>query len=784
MKQFLLFFTIITVYSCNSSKDNKTKPEHYIPETSQLILKVNSFESLKNDVENNSFLQSLSDSKFYSNLTTVIHSLDSLVLNPNFICFEKDSINTYYSIIGKLKDSIKTSRIQDHLYHTIKDSIFIISNSKTTIEKFQPYKNSRFEKFIEIANTDSSLSVFLSNETTNDFGQSLINSSINGFSDWTTLETKLFPNGIEFSGIAFNTDFIPNLLSVFQNTIPQENTIQQITPLTSDGFLSVTFEDFQNLNKNLNIYNEVKTDSITETSIFETIHEIGEIYLDDTPVVILKSIDAETTKDALLDSQSVSSTFRNVSIFNFNNNNLFHNTFKPLLSNAPVSKYIILGDFFAFSNSTTNLKQLITNYQNGTVLSTSNTFKTNSKALSDEASLLIVANSKQLKQISEALFNDTFKISAFKNYPLSTFQFISDNGFTHVNGIIKKETQKTLQKGITEVFNISIDNDILMAPHFVTNHRTKEKEIVVQDINNYLHLISNNGSVLWKKQLNGPILGKIQQVDLYNNRRLQLAFATPNRVYIIDRNGKDVTPFPLQFNNAITQPLSIFDYDNKKSYRFLITQDNVLIMYDKNGKTVDGFNYQKTNTIKTQPKHFRISGKDYIVFAVGVTMKILNRQGKNRITVKDAINFSENSIFNYKNKFTTTSNNGELIQVNLNGVTSKQNLKLETVHKLETTNKTLVTLSDNILTIKQKSIELDFGSYTRPKIFYLKDKIYVAITDLQTQKVLLFDSQTNLLTNFPVYGNSNIDLANIDRDSQLEFVVKGDTNSIILYKKN
>jgi hypothetical protein len=69
-------------------------------------------------------------------------------------------------------------------------------------------------------------------------------------------------------------------------------------------------------------------------------------------------------------------------------------------------------------------------------------------------------------------------------------------------------------------------------------------------------------------------------------------------------------------------------------------------------------------------------------------------------------------------------------------------------------------------------------------LFYIRDKIYVTITDLQTQKVYIYDSQGNLLPNFPVYGNSEIALDNIDKDNSLEFVTKGENNSILLYRIN
>ena len=113
-----------------------------------------------------------------------------------------------------------------------------------------------------------------------------------------------------------------------------------------------------------------------------------------------------------------------------------------------------------------------------------------------------------------------------------------------------------------------------MNPHFVTNHITKAKEIVVQDINDYLYLISNQGKVLWKKKIVGKILGQIKQVDIYKNGRLQLIFVTQKRLYVLDRNGKEVKPFPKVFRDKITQPLSVFDYDNNSDLK-----DNYLKNY-------------------------------------------------------------------------------------------------------------------------------------------------------------------------------------------------------------
>jgi hypothetical protein len=371
------------------------------------------------------------------------------------------------------------------------------------------------------------------------------------------------------------------------------------------------------------------------------------------------------------------------------------------------------------------------------------------------------------------------------DYETSAIQFIYDTNFAHLNAVVNKNETKASSNSVSEVLNIKLEKDLLNNPQFVTNHITKEKEIVVQDVNNNLYLISNKGKILWKKTLQGPILGAIEQIDIYRNGRLQLAFATPNRVYVIDRNGNNVAPFPGKFSDDITQPLSVFDYDKNKNYRFLVTQGKNVLMYNVSAKRVNGFTFNSANgNIICQPKHFRIGNKDYIAFKTQNKLYILDRTGKTRVTPKTQNTYSNQPVFLYENTFTTTSLNGDLISIDSRGNVSTKGLNLSEKHFIESSSKTLVTLTENQLSIKNKTTELDYGDYSNCKLFYINDKIYVSVTDMQSHKVYLFDSQSNPLPNFPVYGNSSIELDNIDTDSNLEFVTKGESNSIILYKIN
>ena len=118
------------------------------------------------------------------------------------------------------------------------------------------------------------------------------------------------------------------------------------------------------------------------------------------------------------------------------------------------------------------------------------------------------------------------------------------------------------------------------------------------------------------------------------------------------------------------------------------------------------------------------------------------------------------------------------------GKLSATNFNLSKDHGMFATSKTLALMDDNTLNIKGKKVDLEFGVYTPPKIFYINDKIYVTVTDIQNQKIYLYDSQAKPIPNFPVYGTSVIDLLDMDNDNKLELVAKDQENSIIVYAIN
>ncbi|MFS4483886.1 ribonuclease HII [Hyunsoonleella sp. 2307UL5-6] len=810
MRFFLCSLLLLVALSCSNSKNKQPQLIDVIPSNSEVVFKSSNIESLKTAIINNTFINSLSDTKAYKNLKHLLNPLKKISIDGNILlCFSKSELDSLqYTLITKFSsvvfqtDSLKNyteenlkytsyditkSTLNTHEFYSVMvDSIFVVSSSKEIVTKVFNNKSntSPFKKLHNVVSDSDNVSVLLKTNSAlapSFFMESDLKST--HLTDFITLDVELSQDAIFFDGIAKSLDLSTKVIDIFKNTIPQEHKIQHITPGNSDGYLSFTFDDFNIIHKNISVFHNKDSTSIDET-LFNSIIEIGVIYEDDKRAVVLNSIDAIATQEALLSEQNIIDTYRNISLFEFSKPNLFQDTFNPLLNNITVSKYCVIDSYFVFANSIEALQNIIANYKNKTTFSSKSSFKELSTNLSSESSLVFVAKPQLLKQVIKDNLNKLYDID-LKPYNISAIQFVYDTNFAHIHGGIIKGNKKRVQHSISERFSLKLDADLLNTPQIVTNHITNQKEIIVQDINNNLYLISNKGNVIWKKQLKGALLGEISQIDMYKNGRLQLAFATTNRVYIVDRKGRDVTPFPLKFKDDVTQPLSVFDYDKNKNYRLLVTQGKNVLMYDIKGKIVSGFSFKSTkNDIISCPKHFRIGTKDYIVLKTKSKLYILDRVGKTRVSPKTKNIFSDEPVFLYQNKFTTTDSNGQLISIDTRGNVSSINLKLSAAHNLETTSKTRVTLHGNKLGIKSRIIELDYGNYTRPRIFYLNDKIYVTITDLQSKKVFLYDSQGKLIPNFPVYGNSLITLDNIDGDRNLEFVTKGDTNSIILYKIN
>jgi len=371
-----------------------------------------------------------------------------------------------------------------------------------------------------------------------------------------------------------------------------------------------------------------------------------------------------------------------------------------------------------------------------------------------------------------------FEFEKTKAKDFKIFQFKNGDNILNINGIISEFKTESNNDEDNLKFEINLANDIILGPIIVKNHINNKNEIIVQDSENKIHLINSDGQVEWTKKINGKILKEIYQIDTYKNGKLQYVFNTENNLFVIDRKGRNVGRFPLKFDDKITKPISIFDYDKNKNYRLLITQNRELFMFDSKGKRVKGFEYKKKSEIITKPKHFRISGKDIIVFKTIDELLILDRRGKIRIKPKGNYKYSNNEIYQNENNLVSTSNKNKIVKINMKGdVKIGESMSFNS--KLISSKNLLITLQKNIIANLDKETEIEFGKYDGFKIYNLNKNEFVTVYDSQNKNLYFLDKNLNIQDGFPIYSKSEANFSTYK--DEIEFSLKSDDRTIKFY---
>jgi hypothetical protein len=810
----LILCCSISFISCTSSSDSTTgKLIDFIPSKSILILESKDLSKSINELtstdlfENNASLpifKSIQENfKFASYFkpnaeaflaVTPIGERElatSLIMEDKYL--QLDSLQlTQQKQIDYAGKVISEFNLDNHqFYSTLIEKVRISSESKLIIENvIRAYNNQfKFEETFYKAHkaTTGNTSVFINLEDARYLYKNKFNDlnlhSIQNLGTWIGLDLSVSKENYRWSG-AILSDKSNKKLNLFDGTSPSAFRIHEVTPTNATGFLSLSFSDFKKLQKNRIDQDYQATSSFK--SIFEDSKQVGAIQLENGALVYdMLSSNVSRTLDSLSSKILQETSFRNQTIYSVEPENVFAD-FSPLLSNHKFSVFTVYDSHFLFAKEAEVLEDLLVNINNRSVLSESSSFLTALEKMNSSAHMVwggqLESIASHLSKKATDSFLPNFKNSNTTGYSSMLMQATHEGSFAFVNGIISKDKSASKSSEAIQVKRIKLNNSITSNPVFFTNWRTRQKDIAVQDETNRLHLIAKDGETIWTKDLDSRQIGDILTFDIYRNTRLQMAFTTQNKLYVVDKNGKDVAPFPLDFKDFISEGLEIFDYDNNGKYRFVVVQNDDILMFNKEGKQVKGFDYKPQGDIKHTPKHIRIGTKDYILVQNEVGLKILSRTGKERVQPKQTFTTSGNVWGEHKSNFVGTNADGDLVEITENGTVQTTDLNLSDNHYICVSSKHLITFSENKLNINGVSKTLDYGLYLPPQIHEQAGRIYFSIVDQQASKVYLFDEQAELVSGFPVFGNSQIDL-DLESPSDLKFIVKGDDNAVLIYNK-
>lgn len=789
MKSYITILLVsIFILSCTKQETRETTLLDFVPNNPSVVIHTPNISELKEHIKENSFLSQFKTTQTYQNIERDFQFCKDLKSdNPALISYAKVGKSQEFLLSVNIKNTKNTIALNSekttynntdyhqldnqNAYSVVLDSTLVITSSEILMENLIRnrkanirYSNKSLLKLYKTSDA-SKITAFVNLEKQPSIFNKVFPTTFLTNTDWISAELSN-KDGISINGIATNINTKHELASKLTGSSAEHSDAEVIIPSNFTELTSYNFNELKFVSEFEN-FNELIDGSTEIVSFKDGKHQVCAFKLLNTTIS---------------DNLTIHTTYRNHNIFK-------NDYFKiPATICSPQPEYACyIEDFIVLSSNIESLQNCISHFQNKTTLQYQNYYTESSDMLLSEAHIIKSQKTNSIKdKLATILNDDSIRKVKLTDFPLAMHQITYEDSYIQFNSVLKKVTKQKNATSVSQIASITLDADLATEIQWVTNHRTHQKELLVQDINNQLYLISNTGTILWKKQLKGKIQGQAIQVDLFKNKKLQLAFTTENEFMVLDRNGKIVDQFYKTFNNGNLLPLAVFDYDQNRNYRFIITQGADTYMYDNTFKPVKGFKFNTAkSSILTTPKHIRIGTKDYIIITENNgKLYILNRQGKSRTKVNSTFEFG--SLVNIKkqgNSLLFKDAKNVIYQINIaTGKVTKSDILQGNTNHFSVSNKLLVKLEDENLTIKNKAIELDLGNYTTPTISYLNKTYYISTTDVDTRKVSVFDSNAKLLENFPVYGQSKIVITNMDADNNIEFAVQGESNSVLIYK--
>lgn len=789
---------ILILHACNHRQNTDGNPYELVPHNAFGILQINDHVELRPALQENKMLAYWQ--KKNPQLGTVLSELvpskpsrgDLLVFSPK----GKETFATTFIGLRPLSDSLPLPYPQiknyegipihqhpNSFYEARMGSLRMRSTTLLTLENCirnynqRQTENTPLRRVEESLNLDSEANLLIHPK------ESLLDQSLlpvtpflsSKTSEWLALDIEL-EEPLEVDGVTLLNDSLANPINWLQSLEQKGSLLPTVIPDTADEFFSFPISNMAQLETNFRRFTQLRNMAVSVVDLrdLSLVDELGWIRKNKNSGLFMHLTTLEN-EFPLLVEQNNPKRYRGTTYFQVELPQTIAKFSKAFGQKATYRWGTLLGDFALFTENEDFLKYVITNFKDGRVMAKKTAYQSLEDTFSGRGSFLWVAQT--------ALFFDP-KHFPSESYPLIGLQGVGETDFVHLHFRLGLSTQKKQKGQVTSLANFSLDAPLAQGPQWLKNHRTKGMDVAVQDTQNQLYLFSNKGNLYWKKDLKEPIIGPIQQVDLYKNKKWQMAFRTANYLYVLDRNGKEVKPFKIKLPKAKKPlPLAVFDYDNNKKYRFVIAQDKKLLLYDKEGKRVQGFKRaQLQSPLMHPPKHARIKKKDYLLLQrANGTLGILNRVGNDRIRVSSNLNFSGTPLFQYLDTFATTDMDGNLVQIDTRGNVIKSPYELKPGHSIDATNKSLISLSENTLTIKGIPVTLPYGNYTPPKIFYLNNILYITTTDQESQKVFLYYSNGTPVSGFPVYGVGPADLS-LDNKKNTQLVVSGEDKSLLIYR--
>ena len=687
--------------------------------------------------------------------------------------------------------------------------------------------------YINTSRFSSILQAFKSNSST-------INIANSSYLDLKLTEDAINLNGFTYAGAK------DNFLSIFKDLGGSSFDIAEIIPSSSAWLYHMTFASGKKFGEQFSQYLSSRQPGITSKRKelqSEYDFDVNHIYalLDEEVGLVTLESKSNYQQDNLLILE-VTDMGGALNFFNSmteryavaNDDTVYHELYgETEIRRLPVEEFpaLLFGDmaegfpqgyylshrnYLIFSNSIYQLKSLLDNIDEEDVWNKSLKFSRFSERTNAEANFSMYINMprawsqliQNLKPEWKQYFTDHQFAIRNLEYIAIQFSHIDEKFYSNITAY--QPSRSTLHNivNIEAEQALTLSGKIISKPFLVTNHYTRQREILIQDESNNIYLISPEFEVLWSKDIKSLLNSEVFQVDYYKNGKLQYAFTTPDELHIIDRTGSYLPGFPVELpTEGQIQTFNVIDYDNSKKYRFAISDNKEnLFLTNKDGQPLQGWNPQKLKrNMKWPLKHLRVTGNDYMIFQLtNGDIHLNKRVGTNypgspietetELTTDFFIKRGDND---QSTRLSTVTSGGELLELNFKGeITRRDQLykpEAETIFSLVndiTGNGFLIIRNTGrryeVLDEKGDLLfEKDYFSKKPMVIQYYKlggGIEWIVFIDVVDQNLYIYDQGGQLITGGPLRGGVPISVLQYEGYYQIYLALDNELSMIRITK--
>lgn len=511
--------------------------------------------------------------------------------------------------------------------------------------------------------------------------------------EWLGFDIEVKDKNLLLSGFLIGTPTQSRMDNLLKGVTPSESQIQEVCPMRTRFMLA-----YQVRGSEVRFLSNVVIAENQTSPLFETLMgcldgEIALIHCESgdsigvEPFLVLKT---HSQAKALTEmSRLLNDTIRSVEPVGFVSSELVANipiyqgfsgdemtaAMRGLFDGAPGEFYTIYNNYLIFGVSVASLQRFVVDNLRDMTLLKDAAFREFMNRFPASQNIMCYMAPGYIRQWVAPCLNERGRLFASDYAALQRFnafavQLSSGVGPVYVNAALRVGSESAKDTGV--IWQRKFDVPLVGKPQVVVNHLTGRHELLVQDADSWLYLLNGDGMVLWKKQLDGLIMGDVGQVDCFHNKKLQYVFNTASSLYLMDRNGNDLPHFPILLTSPAVQPVAVVDYEKTHDYRFFITgADGTIGLYNHQGNRIADWVLTRTeNPSVSVPQHFDVGGKDYWVLADKSRHYLLDRRGNQRVQLSDEFDQMPSMPFVYaiqggKHELLTFGSDGQLASIAL-----------------------------------------------------------------------------------------------------------------------